>query len=217
MSKTKNFYVWTVLLTSILIVTLAGCSVMTPTIAPILQSSTPAPPYVHYTPLETSNVHLEFDYPGSWFFSEEKIQGTDIISVGLGDPRLLSVPTRTANEPHGTPSDFGRVNILIQPVKPGQSLDILVEPHKQGYESASWITSINDYRFMIDGYAALAFEYQVEPVDDNGFTSLMFERDIFFIVKDQLYQITFLVAEKERGGDFEQGYEYFFNSLKIVP
>jgi hypothetical protein len=69
----------------------------------------------------------------------------------------------------------------------------------------------------IDGYDAIAFEYQVEPTDNNGYTSLMFERNIFFVVKDQLYQITFLVAEKERGGEFEKGYEYFFNSLKIVP
>lgn len=196
--------------------TVTGCSVMTPTIAPTPQAPTPAPPYIHYTPSETSNVHLEFDYPSSWFFSEEKIQGTDIISIGLGDPRLLSVPTRAPDEPHGTPSDFGRVNILIQPVKSSQTLDILVEPHKQGYGNASWITPLNDYKLMIDGYDAIAFEYQVEPIVDNGYISLMFERNIFLVVKDQLYQITLLVAEKERGGEFEQGYEYFFNSLKIV-
>ena len=44
----------------------------------------------------------------------------------------------------------------------------------------------------------------------------MFNRRIIFIVKDQIYVILFEVAEKDRGGEFEKGYEYFFNSLKIV-
>jgi len=164
-----------------------------------------------------SNVHLEFNYPGSWVFSEEKIQDTEIIVIGLGDPRLLTVPTRAPNEPHGTPSDFGRVGIMIQPAKPGQTLDVLIEPYKQGHSSAGWITTLNEDKITIDGYDAIMVEYQVEPIDDNGYTSLMFERNLFFVVKDQLYQLTFVVAEKERGGEFEKGYEYFFNSLKIVP
>ncbi len=190
---------------------------MTPTITPIPQPQTAVSPYNHYIPSETSNVYLEFDYPSSWFFSEEKIRDTDIISIGLGDPRLLSVPTRASNEPHGTPSDFGRVNVWVQPAKPGQTLDVLVEPYKQGHSNAPWATSLNDYKITIDGYDAIVIEYQVEPFDNNGYTSLMFERNIFFVAKDQMYQITFLVAEKERGGEFEQGYEYFFNSLKIMP
>ena len=216
MNKTIILYIWLVLLASIVISIFAGCGVVAPTIAPTLQSPTAMPPYIHYTPSETSKIHLEFDYSSSWIFSEERIQDTDIIVVGLGDPRLLTVPTRAPNEPHGTPSDFGRVRIMIQPVKPGQTLDVLVEPHKQGYDNAPWIMPINDYKLTIDGHDAIAFEYQVEPTDDNGYTSLMFERNIFFVVKDQLYQITFLVAEKDRGSEFEQGYEYFFNSLKIV-
>ena len=36
------------------------------------------------------------------------------------------------------------------------------------------------------------------------------------MVNSQLYEIIFTVAEKERGGEFEKGYEYFFDSLKIV-
>jgi hypothetical protein len=48
-------------------------------------------------------------------------------------------------------------------------------------------------------------------------------RKIFFIAKNQLheiyetYEIHFTIAEKDRGGEFEQGYEHFFNSIKIVP
>ena len=208
---------WHILLAIILVFILTGCGVMTLTIAPTLQSPTPAPPYIHYTPSAMSNVHLEFNYPGSWVFSEEKIKDTNIIYIGMGDPRILTVPTRSPNESHGTPSDFGSVSIMIQPAKSGQTLDVLIEPYKQGHNSASWITALNEDKITIDGYDAIVLEYQVEPIDDNGYTSLMFERNLFFVVKDQLYQLTFVVAEKERGGEFEKGYEHFFNSLKIVP
>ena len=61
------------------------------------------------------------------------------------------------------------------------------------------------------------FEYQIEPIDNNGYTSTMFEKDIFFVINDQIYQIAFTVAEKEHGSEFERGYEYFFNNIKIVP
>ena len=51
----------------------------------------------------------------------------------------------------------------------------------------------------------------------ESYTSLMFARRRFFVVKDQMYEIMLTIAEKDRGGEFEKGYEYFFNSLKIVP
>lgn len=217
MNKVTNRNVWYVLFGSMLTVVLAGCSVMTPTIAATLQSPTATPPFIHYTPSETSNIHLEFDYPGSWVFSEEKIQDTDILVVGLGDPRLLTVPTRAPDEPHGTPSDFGRISIWIQPVNNNETLDILVDMYKQGHSNVSWIKPLNEYQITIDGYDAQVLDYQIEPSDDNGYISLMFERNIFFTIKDQMYQITFTVAEQERGGEFEKGYEYFLNSLKVVP
>ncbi len=181
------------------------------------QSLTAMPAYIHYTPSERFNIHLEFDYPGSWVFSEEKIQGTDIIVIGLGDPRLLNVPTRVPNEPHGTPSDFGRISIYIQPLETNQTLDNFIGSHKQGHNNASWIKALTDYQITIDGYNAQVFEYQIEPIDNNGYTSTMFEKDIFFVINDQIYQIAFTVAEKERGSEFERGYEYFFNNIKIVP
>jgi hypothetical protein len=217
MGKRISNHIWYALLISKAAFMLTACGVVTLTITKTPQLPTAVPPYIHYSSSETFNIHLEFDYPGSWIFSEEKIRDTDIIFVGLGDPRLLTVPTRAPNEPHGTPSDFGRVSIMIQPAKPGQTLDVLIEPYKQGHNSASWVTALNEDKITIDGYDAIVLEYQVEPIDYNGYTSMMFERNIFFVVKDQLYQITFLVADKERGGEFEKGYEYFFNSLKIVP
>ena len=217
MNKTTGSYACFAFFANAIVLMLTSCGVAMPTITPIPQLPTVVPPYVHYIPLETSNVHLEFDYPGSWLFSEEKIQDTDTIIVGLGDPRLLTVPTRAPDEPHGTPSDFGSVSIWIDPVNSNQTLDVLIEPYKQGHSDQTWIKILDEYKITIDEYDAIVLEYQIEPIDYNGYTSLMFARDMFFVVKDQLYQIAFTVAEKERGGEFEQGYEYFFKSLKIVP
>ncbi len=80
------------------------------------------------------------------------------------------------------------------------------------------------YRYLltkikIDGYDAYVLEIQIDTKGAFAdiYTSVMFGRTIFFIAYDQVYTIDFLVAERERGGEFEKGYDYFFNSLKIVP
>ena len=220
MNKTTSFHLWRVLLASALMFILAGCGTLTPTATPAIPASpapspTAAPPYIHYAPSKIPNVHLEFDYPGTWFFDEEKIQYTDTLYIGMAEPRVLTVPTRAPDEPHGTPSDFGSVDIWIRPVKSEQTLDSLVEEQKRIDSTASSITPLDDYPIEIDGHDA----YVLEILNDfpELYTSVMFNRRIFFIVYDQVYTINFVVAEKDRGGEFELGYEYFFKSLKIVP
>lgn len=192
-----------------------GCSAIAPTITPTLPLSTPVLPYIHFSSSETSEIHLEFDYPGSWLFSEEKIEGTDILIIGLGDPRLLTVPTRAPGESHGTPSDFGSITIWIMPSKPGQTSATELESHKQSYSNIHWMTVLRDYKIKIDEHDASVLEYLVD--DPEHYTSLMFVRRTYFMIENRVYEIIFKVAEKERGGEFEKGYEYFFNSLKIVP
>jgi hypothetical protein len=224
MNKNRNFRSKDVFRVSILLVILAGCSAPTPItndIATVTPTSTatlsttvsPVSSYIHYSP-EESNIDLEFDYPSSWVFSKEKVPYTDITSIGLVDPAFASVPTRSPDEDHGTPGDFGSIIISIQPVESDQSLSLLVEPHIQGYDNNRGITALNNYESSVDGYDALVFEYQINL--GEIYSSTMFERDIFFIIDDQLYQIAFSVAEKDRGGAFEKGYEYFLNSLEIV-
>lgn len=182
-----------------------------------ISSSTPTvkPPYIHYTPSKEFNTHLEFDYPSSWTFIQEKIQDTDFIFVGLGDPQLLTVPTRAPYQSHGTPSDFGRVSIIIRPSNSDQTIITLFELYKHGHNNGNWVKVLNEYKIKIDGYNASVLESQIN--DPESYTSSMFERSTFFVISDQIYQITFQVAEKDRGGEFEKGYEYFFKSLKIVP
>lgn len=195
---------------------LTACGEAIPTDTPIVRSPTPVPPYIHYTPPQGSDIHLEFDYPGSALFSTEQISPTDIMIIGFADPRFITVPTRAPDEPHGTPSDFGRVMIRIWPIESHQTLDDLIKPFKEGYSNSTWITELNSYEIKVDGNDAVVLEYQINE-NFELYPSTMFERNIFFIAKNQMYQINFLVAERERGGEFEQGYEHFFRSLRILP
>lgn len=77
-----------------------------------------------------------------------------------------------------------------------------------------WATFLNDYKIAIDGFGARVIEHQIMAPEIH--TSLMFERQIYFFAENEIYTIRFLVAEKDRGGNFEQGYEYFINSVKVV-
>jgi len=189
-------------------------STVTPSTTLALPLPTTAPPYIHYIPSKESNIHLEFNYPSSWTFGEE-IQDADFMIIGFGDPRFRTLPAPSSDDFHPTPNDFGRVSIWITPSELSQSPDAQLESLKQSYNETSWMTVLDSYKTMIDGYEASALEYQIKPAED--YTSLMFNRRILFMVKDQIYEIYFIVAEKDRGSEFEQGYEYFFNSLKIVP
>jgi hypothetical protein len=225
MNKQTDFSAWHVLWTGALLLGVAGCSTLalTPTPTPVptlpivtpLSSPTPAPPFIHYASSKLPNVHLEFDYPGSWYFSEEKMPYTTITIVYLADPRILSVPTRPPDEPHGTPSDVGSIAIWIEPVEPGQTLETLVQEQKHINTGSSMFTLLADYPLEIDGHPA----YALETLNSiwEVYTSVMFNRRIFFIAYDQVYTLDFVVAEGERGGEFEKGYDYFFKSLRIVP
>lgn len=230
MDKMTRVHIWSVLLWSVSALLLAGCGadVLTntspippsPTALPrvitpsLLQSPTPVPPYIHYTPSKGFNVHLEFDYPGSWVFSEQ-MQGADFIVIGLGDPRFRTLPTPSLDDLNRTSNDLGGIDIWILPNKLGQTPDSELESLKKDYSETSWMTVLDDYKITLDGHSASVLEYQIKP--SEGYSALMFNRRIIFIVKDQIYTILFEVAEKERGGEFEKGYEYFFNSLKILP
>jgi hypothetical protein len=51
--------------------------------------------------------------------------------------------------------------------------------------------------------------YEISSINKFGGSSA----EHFFIFKDQKYEIYYTIAEKDRGGEFEKGYEHIFNSL----
>lgn len=189
-------------------------TVVLATTTPLINSAqTIVPSFAHYTPSGNFNVDLEFDYPDNWTLTEE-MRG-EFIVISLGDPRSLSGPTRTPGDLHPVPNDYGNVEIWVSTAKPGQSLDGLLASHKESYSNTFYVKALNSYQIQIDGHDAYVFEDQIDFPE--VYASLMFERNIFFAVEDRIYQIIFLVAEKDRDGIFEQGYESFFESLEIVP
>lgn len=175
-----------------------------------MATSTPTSEYTHYTPSEFFHFNLEFDYPSYWLIYEDKGRP----AVYLNDPRFLTLPTPGPSNFHPTPNDFGSIFIWITPKQSEQTVETKLELHKQSYSNTHWMTVLNDYKIKVDGYDASVLEYQVN--DPETSPSIMFNRSIFFIVKDQMNEIYFSVAEKDRGGEFEKGYEYFFNSINII-
>jgi len=212
MNKTNKLYIWFALLGTTIGIGLSSCGLAFSTSTP-----TPMPSYIHYVPHKALNIHLEFDYPSSWIL-EEITQYKDEPIISLSDPAVLSLPTRLPNavDSHPTgPQDFGTILISAQPSKPGQTPDTELDLHKQTYSNIAWMTVLDDYKVTIDGHEAKVLEYLIKPNIEND--TLMFNRRIFFMVKNQLYEIIYSVPQKERDGKFEQSYEYFFNSLKITP
>jgi hypothetical protein len=190
----------------------------TPTVigTPFVMPTRPSIPYFHYTPLEENNVHLEFDYPSYWYLKEGKNPYYEQYTIFLSDPLILTMPTRDPNQSHGNPGSYGRIYIWIQPLPSNQTIEGLVSEHKESMlDNTNSMTLLHDYPIKINGYDAYIFESLIDIPE--AYSSVMFSRIIFFILEGQLYRIDLFVSVNERGGEFEKGYEYFFNSLKIVP
>lgn len=194
--------------------------VSTPQTTPIAMSTetsqltpTTVPAYIKFVPSEKFDVYLEFEYPGYWGFRGQKRE-EGLIIISLEDPRFRNLPT-TIESLHPLPNDYGRIDIWVWPLKSDQTLITLVDSYRRGHSSASWITLLDDYKITIQEYETIVLEYQINSLE--LYTSLMFERDVFFVVGDQIYQITFIVADKERNSEFEQGYDHFLKSLRMVP
>ncbi|MBK6645516.1 MAG: hypothetical protein IPG44_07140 [Anaerolineales bacterium] len=225
MKKKTTFYFWQLLLICVVAFVLSGCGIATPTDTPTLQwqpmptydyyiPPSNMPGYTHYIPSESFTIHLEFDYPSYWWLQEHTGE-TGTPSIDLGDPRILALPTQAPGNFHPTPNDFGSVYIWIIPNVPGQSPDTELESHKLGYSEIPRIKVLGDYKIMIDGNESSVLEYQEN--DPETSPSLMFYRRTYFMVNGQVYEIIYSVADKDRGGEFDKGYDHFLNSLKIVP
>lgn len=169
--------------------------------------------YTHFTPSKTSKIRLEFDYPQNWIFAEHS-DAAGLPHIFLGDARFLSLATPAPDDYHPTSHDLGSISIWIFPTKPGETVESRAETQKQIYRDAWWATFLYDYKLPIDGYGARVIEHHVQVPEIDA--SLMFERRIYFYAGNEIYEITFEVAEKDRGGDFELGYDFFFRSLKVL-
>lgn len=201
---------------------ITGCgAVVPPTITPTVfvtpsATFTPAPPYIHYTSPQESNVHLEFDYPSYWYFKEGKYPYTEGYSIFLSDPLILTAPTKDPNHSHHEPDSYGRIYIWIQPLPNNQALEGLVQEEKELVQrNINRMTLLANYTVNVDGDIAYVLEILNNAPEVH--ITVMFDRTIYFVVEDLFYRINFAVSVDERGGEFEKGYEYFINSLKIAP
>lgn len=223
MNKKTNFQVWHFLFASMTALILVGCNAATLPSTPTSDWQ-PMPTYVYYVPpsdvteyrhyiTKAFEIRLELDYPSYWWF-EERVDETGAPNLLLRDPQFLTLPT-PSNEMHPTPNDFGYIYIWPILGETGQTPDTELASHKQAYSEMPRMKMLSDYKMKIDRHDASVLEYQVD--DPETSPSLMFYRRTYFMVNGQVYEIIFSVAEKDRGGEFDKGYEYFIKSLKIVP
>ena len=196
---------------------LSGCNI-TPSYITNIQTETATVAYIHYSPPQEFNIHLEFDYPNSWVLVEiTEYMSMNLRIISLLDPRSAAAqtPPPIFDGSHPPEDDFGRVSIIVKPLELGHTPETEIKTYKKKNGGINGVILLSDFKITIDGYDTSVVESQFGPVE--GYPSLMFNRLIFFVVDDQLYEIDFTISEKERGGEFEKGYEYFFKSLKIVP
>jgi hypothetical protein len=173
--------------------------------------------YIIYIPIKSDLIRLKFYYPADWDISEEhRIDNTKIAKIGLADPRFRSLPTQIPNTSTYVSNDFGRITIVVQPITETINYETLIDSYRDGGNNSQWIIPINEYQLIVDNLNAIALEYQLEPYDDNGYLSTMFERTIFFMQGDQIYQISLIMAQNDRYNSFEKGYDNFISSLMIV-
>jgi hypothetical protein len=223
MNKTANFYVWRFLLVSMTALMLVECNAAIETSTPTSDGQALST-YIHHIPpsdvteythyiSKAFEFHLEFDYPSSWWF-EERVDEVGIPSLLFEDRRFLTIPTPIVKTSHPEPNDFGYIHVWSVP-ESDQTPEAKIESLKNSYNQTSWMKVLRDYKSKIGGYDAVVLEFQIN--DSETSPSLMFARRTYFMINGQLQEVFFYIAEKDRGGEFEQGYDYFFNSLKIVP
>lgn len=156
---------WPRFLNLALLFSLVGCTSFDPAspqptqiaeVSTPLLSPTAVPPYIHYDSSKGPNIHLEFDYPGSWIFGT-RIEA-DMVIISLADPRFLTLPTPSYDGIHPVPNDFGSVDIWVMPLQAGQTPDTELESHKKSYSETWWIKVLDDYKTTIDGYDANVLE-----------------------------------------------------------
>lgn len=215
----KNCY-WVFLIATLIL----SCTDITTTNTPVPDwwSATPYfhynPPidfseYLHYAPSRGFDFGVEFDYPGYWWVQEYSNE-VGIRTVYLGDPLFLTLPTPESYENHHpTPNDYGSITIWEVPAKEGETLESELEFHKDSYNETPRMTVLNDYKIVIDSKKALVLEYLTNDTETSP--SIMFNKRIYFLVGGQIYEIIYSVAEKDRGGKFDKGFDYFLKSIKI--
>lgn len=199
----------------ILATIISGCNESTSSYFGKRKTPTASLPYLLYSPSKNSFIQLEFEFPKEWFLVDEKeLQDSGIYILSLVDTRINS--TQSLTESGQIISKGNRISILARSIKNQETLETRIESYKSGHNDQRWAKLLDEYKIELGDVNARVIEYQIEPFDDNGLVSTIFERNIFFKFDNRIYQIIFQVGLDDRNGEFEQGYDYLLSSLKTV-
>jgi hypothetical protein len=215
--RTKTTCITKILLIICITIMLSGCSDSISSILETNATPTSTSPYLFYSPSQSSVIRLEFEYPNNWnFHGETEVQYSGMYVIGLDDASSLQRGTQTPNESNNTSIEDNHISIWIGPITEQRTLETIIESYKSGHDDPRWAKLLNEYQIDINDVDAQVIEYQIEPFAESGLNSTVFEKDIFFEFNNYIYEIFFQVAWNEKGGDFEQGFDHFLNSLKLI-
>ena len=225
----KKITVPSIFLVYIVLLEVFGCNTLPstvqslpPTPSPVYSPTVPpsfpltlTSPFFHYTSDTRSNIYLEFDFPSTWGFGED-IQNNRI-RIALYEPRYFTVPTEAVpDENHPPLNDFGVIDIRVRPQQSDESFDEYVQKFAKD-ENYDHKIILDKYSTQVAGVNAVVIEAKLDKNYLEIHLEEMFLRDIFFTVDNFIYQIRLTISMKDRGNEFEKGYEYFIGSLRAMP
>ena len=217
----KRITVSYIFLANMVLLELFGCNVSPATVQTLPTTPSPAysptvkPLFFHYTSATQSNIYLEFDFPSSWGLGDD-VQSNEI-SIALYEPRYFTVPTEAApDENHPPMNDFGVIDVWVHAQRTDESFDEYVQKFAKD-ESYDHKTVLGKSSTQVAGVNAVVIETRLDKNFAEIHIEEMFVKDIFFTNDNLIYEIRLTIAVKDRGNEFEKGYEYFISSLKITP
>lgn len=172
------------------------------------------PPYLHYSSQEEFDIHLEFDYPDYWTIYEDNSPG--FVFINLTDSRVLIYSTQDPNQPHTNADIFSKIYIWTYTPQTNETyISVVSDFQHLCLQENPKVKFIDNYQIIIDEIDANVVECMVQ--NEFDYSSFEFARKTIFQVENQIYVVDLTLVDNELRNQFEQGYDYFLNSIKITP
>jgi len=189
----KTNYIFLRVVFTVIFITLLACQDID------IKSTNADKEHLHYSPSGNFEyLDIEFDYPNSWILKEvAKYPGVDLVT--LVDPE----------------TEDAMISIGVYLIENGQTAEMKAKLFAQRSSEAITVKISREYESSLKGHKCFVVETQFGPIDD--FSKLMYGKTLFFSIEDKIYDINLRLANEDRDGDFEKGYEYLLKSIRIVP
>lgn len=178
---------------------------------------------LHYTPLDSDVIQIEFDYPSNWHIINQPED-----SFGQKSKVYQQLMILEPGSP-ATPS-FGRGNWEISPYGAilirgivGESTDLMKQMNLemdvalQNQQRHNPSIEFNQVRIHNNSSWKLEGSYLATVSEENISPQYVYIENIFFIVQDRYYSISFSIPDNRKSSDFFQDYHRMIKSINVLP